>query len=305
MAAFNTRAHIGVAIDSILNQSVSDWELVVIDDGSTDDTADVARQFKDPRIRILTQTNQGPSAARNRGIRESKGDMIMFFDSDDRLRSRSLERLGVVLARCPHACVAYGECVAMDDQGYVFGNEKKPIFSYRPSGNVLKYFLQGLCIPSGAALIRTRCFDVSGFFREDLIGAEDWELWCRMATVGEFLYVGAEPTVEYRLRSDSISRNLHHDIVLGRLFRSIDEVFSNQQIAKHCSKSEWSRFRRRREADAFAWIGTEQLKKRNWKVARYYFLRSLRCSSGNPRVMILLGFVLSRWLPYVLERRLK
>jgi len=305
MPAFNTEVYIGEAIESILNQSVPDWELIVIDDGSTDDTAEVAGRFRDPRIRVRTQSNRGLSATRNRGIRESRGDMIIFFDSDDRLRPEALERLGTALARFPLANVAYGECVVMDHDGYVFGLGTKPIFSRRPSGNVLKYILQKNVMQPGATLIRRYCLARCGFFHEDLLGAEDWEMWSRMATFNEFVYVGGAPILEYRLRSDSISRRLCKERGIGHILRCIEEVFSNPEIAGRFSKGELSRLRKRREGDVYAWIGTENLKKRNWKEARDYLLRSLRCSPGNPRVVILLGFVMARQLPYALERRLK
>lgn len=78
MPAYNTGAYIAEAIESVLSQSVSDWELIIIDDGSTDNTAHIARGFHDARIRFIQQANQGLQAVRNRGSRESRGAMLRF-----------------------------------------------------------------------------------------------------------------------------------------------------------------------------------------------------------------------------------
>lgn len=86
------RAHmIGIAIQSVLDQTYDDWELIIVDDGSADDTKEVIEKYSDPRIKYIYQENQERSAARNRGIREANGEWICFLDSDDSYESKRLE----------------------------------------------------------------------------------------------------------------------------------------------------------------------------------------------------------------------
>jgi len=90
--AFNHERFIAEAIESVLGQTIRDWELIVVDDGSTDGTANIVRQYEDPRISLLRQSNSGAHAALNRGINEAKGHWIAFLNSDDRFRPDKLER---------------------------------------------------------------------------------------------------------------------------------------------------------------------------------------------------------------------
>ncbi len=92
MTAYNRERFVGEALESVLRQTISDWEMIVIDDGSTDGTADVVEQCKDPRVRLMRQSNSGAPAALNRGIAEAKGSWIAFLDSDDRFQPHKLER---------------------------------------------------------------------------------------------------------------------------------------------------------------------------------------------------------------------
>jgi len=303
MPAFNVDAYIGEAIESVLTQSVSDWELIVVDDGSTDGTAEIVRGFKDPRIRIFQQENAGISAARNRGIRESCGKFIAFFDSDDRLRPEAIERLSGALEKTANACVAYGEWIVMNEEGVVFGSNRGPVFSPRPSGNVLRIILQKNFIMGGAVLVRTGCLLKTDGFNNDLPTNQDWDMWCRLATIGEFIYIGRGPVMEYRFRRDSITRTSLSDI--SKRLHCIDAVYGNPEIKKFFTERELIRLRRKREASFFSKIGAEYLKSRNWQQARHYFLESLRRKLLSPREIILLAVAVMRRLPSPIERRIK
>ena len=96
LPVFNGKNYIKKAIGSVLNQSLSDFELIVVNDGSTDDTQDIINSFDDERIKVISQNNRGPGAARNSALRQVKGEYVMFLDSDDWY--------------CPDALqIAYGE----------------------------------------------------------------------------------------------------------------------------------------------------------------------------------------------------
>jgi glycosyltransferase involved in cell wall biosynthesis len=303
MPAFNVAAYISEAIQSVLAQSVAEWELLVVDDGSSDGTVRAVRAFQDQRLRLIRQAHAGVGAARNRGIAESRSDMIVFLDADDRLRPEALAQLLGALEQAPLACLAYGEGVVMNTAGQVFGTKRGPLLARRPSGWVLRDILQNNFILTGGVCVRTDYLRKVGYFQAPLLQGQDWELWCRLATVGEFLYIGGEPVVEYRLRPGSISRTLGRTPVTALC--SVTAVFTNPEIRCWFEACELTQLQRKREAAVYATAGTECLKTRSWAQARTLFFESLRRDCLRPREFVLLGVSLLQWLPLALERRLK
>ena len=176
MPAFNVEAYISEAIESILAQSVAEWELIVVDDGSDDGTVRAVQVFHDPRLRLIRQAHAGVGAARNRGIAECGSDMIVFLDADDRLRPGALAQLIGVLEQTPPACLAYGEGVVMNAAGQVFGIASGPLLARRPSGWVLRDILQSNFILTGGVCVRTEYLRKVGCFQTSLLQGQDWEL---------------------------------------------------------------------------------------------------------------------------------
>ena len=139
--AYNAEAYIRETIDSVLNQTCTQWELIVVDDGSTDGTAKTLRSMAGTHFSLIEQENRGVSVARNRSLEEAQGDFVLFLDSDDRLVPTALERLLAQLDLHPKAVAAYGEAVTMDEAGNRSGTGKPPVFRRRPRGDVLKELL--------------------------------------------------------------------------------------------------------------------------------------------------------------------
>jgi glycosyltransferase involved in cell wall biosynthesis len=115
--AYNTADTLGEAIDSVLAQTRQDFEIIVVDDGSSDDTAAVAEGFGDRRIRVYRQENAGPSAARNRGIAEALGEYVSSLDSDDLWLPDYLAEMGRALEENPRADFAYTHAWILDAAG--------------------------------------------------------------------------------------------------------------------------------------------------------------------------------------------
>ena len=219
--AYNVAAYLGETLESVQKQHCSDWELIVVDDGSTDDTAAVVGNCSDARLRLIRQSNHGVSHARNRGLAEAQADFVLFLDGDDRLSPHALDRLLKALSDSPEAVAAYGEAVIMDAAGGLRGAGQAPVFNARPSGEVLVPLVtQNFIVTPGVLCLRRSALQAAGGFREDLRVAEDWELWCRVALRGHFIYIGGEPVLEYRLRPGSVVRStgLVPDEVLNCVF---------------------------------------------------------------------------------------
>jgi glycosyltransferase involved in cell wall biosynthesis len=173
---FNRAQWVGEAIQSVLEQHTAEFEVIVVDDGSSDDTADVLKLFSD-KIRVLTQTNRGVSAARNAGIAAAGGDLIAFLDSDD------LWLAGKLSAQIEFFRTHPGALICQTDEIWVRnGVRVNPRQRHRkPQGDFFERSLQLCLVSPSAVMMRRTLFDVVGFFDENLPACEDYDLWLRVA----------------------------------------------------------------------------------------------------------------------------
>lgn len=210
------RAHILVrAIESIMNQTFQDFEVIVVDDGSTDDTEEKVRSIKDKRIKYIRhEVNKGPAAARNTGISYASGSYIAFQDSDDEWQSEKLERQISIFHKA-------GEDVGVVYTGFwrIFSDRKV----YYPSekiknknGDIHYELLNGNFIGMPTVMIKRECFNKVGLFDEALPPLEDWELFIRISRFYKFLLINEPLVLEYE-SNDSISKNRSSNIKSLRL----------------------------------------------------------------------------------------
>ncbi len=191
MAAYNASATIEAAIRSVLNQTRSDFELIVVDDGSTDETvATVHRFLSDRRIRLLRQDNLGPSAARNTAIEAGHGRYLTILDSDDLLMPTYLERIGDALHSSPEAGFAFGDAWRLDDESGRFWHRTVMAARGAPCpvpadpDALLAALVKANFVPIMFTVRRTALEHVGGFRQGDRKLAEDWELLLRLAAFG-------------------------------------------------------------------------------------------------------------------------
>jgi glycosyltransferase involved in cell wall biosynthesis len=186
---FNGSATIRQAIESVLAQGYHNLELIVVDDGSTDGTREIIESYGD-RMQQLRQSNAGPAAARNTGVRSASGEYLAFLDADDCWLPGMLERTMVMLDSDPDCVMAYGNLSMVDSEGASLGTcligEEH---AHAPSMEELLTRMWPI-MPS-AALIRRSAFDGCGGFVEQFRGAgfEDAFLWLRLRERGHFRYV--------------------------------------------------------------------------------------------------------------------
>jgi glycosyltransferase involved in cell wall biosynthesis len=200
---YNSARYLGEAIRSCLGQDYAPIEVIVVDDGSTDDTAHVAGMFGS-RVRYMRQDNAGPSVARNWGIRESNGEYIAFLDADDWWNPSKLAR--------QVACFdADGEVGLVHTDVIEFRETDK---GYNPSkhdrGAIVGYCLDELFranrVATSSVMIRRECLQSAGVFDESIRAAEDLDLWLRIAKRYQFAHVDA-PLVTYRCHPANSSGN--------------------------------------------------------------------------------------------------
>ncbi len=197
--AYNAAATIAATIESVLGQTFRDFEIIAVDDGSTDRTLEILRGFGS-RIRILEQHNEGPAAARNAGARFSSGEYLAFLDADDVWRPAMMERAVAELEADPAAVLVYFNAVLADSDGRELGTTLVGKgYGHAPSLHELLTHLWPI-MPS-AAVVRRSAYERCGGYRDELKGAsfrfEDVDFWIRMREQGPFVYV-AEPLVVWR-----------------------------------------------------------------------------------------------------------
>lgn len=181
---YNKASHIRRAVQSVIDQTFQGFELIVVDDGSTDHGADIVRAMTDPRIRVVDQANAGVSAARNRGIGESQTEIIAFLDADDEWRPTFLETV-LRLSRQFPQCGVFGTAWEMVD---VCGRKTMPRYDL-PAGlweGVIPNYFQCLLAPnaplwSSAIAIPQSTFQAVGLFPDGEKIAEDLEMWFAIA----------------------------------------------------------------------------------------------------------------------------
>ncbi len=217
VTTFNRAAYLLEAVNSALNQTFRELEVIIVDDGSTDNSADLVRGLRDSRVRYLYQTHRGVSAALNTAWRVARGEFIGRLDSDDAWLPNLLEELVPALEAEPTLGLIYARAQGMDEQGRPLSQilgapEKFP-------NQWLKSLLYGDCVCGVACVFRRTCIEQVGGFDESLIGNEDWDLWIRMAPVCRFAFCD-EILARYRLHPFSLTGGraaTYRRVVLGRV----------------------------------------------------------------------------------------
>jgi hypothetical protein len=199
--AYNQADYLPKAIHSILDQTCQDFEILVVDDGSTDATADVANALTDERVRYIYQENRGLSAARNTGIKHSSGKYLTFLDSDDQFLPEKLEVLVNVLEENPHFGFAAGQAIPVDEDDIPVGE----IFDV-PLPDDSRQLLLGNPLHVGSVMVKRSWQEIVGFFDETLRSYEDWDMWLRLARAGCPMTYVARPVSLYRFHRHQMTR---------------------------------------------------------------------------------------------------
>jgi len=213
------------AVASVLAQSRADLELIVVDDGSTDDTARVVAAFADPRVRYLRQDPRGIGAAMNAGIAAARGELVARIDSDDRWLPALLAKQAAVLETRSEVDLVYAKARAMDAEGRPLARTLGAPERWR--GRTLESLLYGDFGCAIATLVRRRCYEGVGGYDPDLRTNEDWDLWIRLARAGCRFHFLDEVLAEFRCHPGrSTTSALSADVLESRL-RPLDKVFAD------------------------------------------------------------------------------
>jgi len=199
--AYNAAGYIEEAINSVLNQTFQNFEIIVVDDGSQDLTKEKVLNYSDPRIKYIYKENGGPSTARNTGIKAARGNYIAFLDYDDIWIPQKLEKQLARFSLEPELGLVYSWVQSINPDG-------SDRFVAKPENEGWVYndlFLGNFQHNGSVQLIKKECFEKTGYFDESLLNVQDWDMWLRLAKYFKFGVV-KEILVKYRVRPDSISK---------------------------------------------------------------------------------------------------
>lgn len=195
---YNQGQYLAEALDSVLSSTLQDWECIIVNDGSTDISADVATTFveRDSRFKLFHQHNSGPSAARNRGVHESSGEFILFLDGDNKIEPEYIGS-GVSFLQ------KHADCTLFYCKARTFGSEEKiKSWNYTTYRNLLRYNSIDCC-----SIIRRKDFDRIGGFDENMRGYEDWEFFIRLLYRHDVVYQDERVLFHYRVGANQNSVN--------------------------------------------------------------------------------------------------
>ena len=207
MPAFDAAASIGRAVQSVMAQTLGDWELIVVDDGSSDGTAKLVEGVRDSRVRLLRQPHSGlPAAARNRGIREARGDYVAFLDADDVWCPQKLKRIDAHLTARP------GSDVVAHDVWVMAAGAPRRLRAYRSDGSdfLEQLAYRGNFLSTSAMTVRRATLLESGLFpvAQGEPMAEDYALWLELAERGADFAIVPEVLGEYHMHRVNLSRDV-------------------------------------------------------------------------------------------------
>jgi glycosyltransferase involved in cell wall biosynthesis len=220
--AYNAQATLGSCVRSALSQSESDLEVVIVDDGSTDRTGEMASSFDDPRVSVIAQPNRGLPAARNAGVRRARAETVCFLDADDLLLPHYLETVRRTLSARPSADFVYCDAYTFDDRTRRVRRNTTTHYVRRPSpppstpdGMLSELIKRNFMIIPVA--VRRAVIEAAGLFDESMTAAEDWDMWLRLSAAGHLAVEVPEPLGLRREHASQMSAD-HGRMVTNHIY---------------------------------------------------------------------------------------
>jgi glycosyltransferase involved in cell wall biosynthesis len=234
ITAYNEEDFVGIALRSALRQTRSDLEIIVVDDGSGDRTVDVVNSFDDERIRLISQENQGLSAARNTGIAASSCPLVAFLDSDDLWMPEFCEQMAAALESRPGAGFSYSDAWWLDDSTDRFYRASAMSVNQPPEDPPAdpEEFLRLLLTRGNfifvSTMVRRTVLDEVGGFDTTLTAVEDYDMWIRILEAGHGAVATGRRLALKRDRGTSMSRQ--HRNMFVNLRRVLAETADNRNV---------------------------------------------------------------------------
>jgi glycosyltransferase involved in cell wall biosynthesis len=287
---YNSGVFIGEAIQSVLRQTCTDYEIIVIDDGSTDNTGGIIEN-NFPQVRYFYIPNQGAASARNYGIRRARGEFIAFLDADDLWLPEKLEKQLKVFDADQELMLVFTEHRVFDTTGF-----RKTTFVKKErlmKGDVVKNIFFYSHLTTSTVMVRRHAFQEVGFFEENLIAAEDDNLWMRIALKFR-IHLLDEMLVNYRVTENSLSRTAINLFDGG--LKNIDLIEKKYpDLRKRLGRANI----RRKKSDIYNYYGYFFFSVGNYAIAKRYLIKSITL---YPQIGSIIYYIFSFFPPWFVEK---
>jgi glycosyltransferase involved in cell wall biosynthesis len=295
MPCYNAAAHLPISVGSVLAQTRNNWELVIVDDGSTDSSWQTLQHLaaQDQRIRIFQQPNTGAASARNRALREARGAYTAFLDSDDTWHPEFLATMLNALTSHPDAGIAY---CGWQNIGLGKGRDEPFIPPEYENSDKVESLLGGCRWPIHGALVRTQIIKDAGCFDENLSSCMDYDLWLRLGTLHPLVRVPRVLAYYHHHGGEQITRNRAR-IALNHWRAQRKFLLANPDVIENLGKQRISQL----TAGELLHRGYVSYWKRDLPAARKIFRAVMKQRYGTLKDWL---YMLPAWLPESWHRSL-
>jgi glycosyltransferase involved in cell wall biosynthesis len=307
---FNGARFLGEALDSLRQQTFQEWECIVVDDGSKDDSARIAETYvaQDSRFSCVHQLNRGPSAARNAGLALVKGQYVQLLDADDLLEAEKLQVHVTFLAQHPQFAMVYSTMRYFTDIGGVrtfsrgWNRSQRDWMRLWPdtTETLLVALVEGNTFPISAPLFRKADLEEVGYFDDALPSHEDWDFWLRWGFAGKRFHGLDAPGTRTLVRehAESLSRNT---ITMAETRLMVRERIAKRACGNGTLLQRNLQYRSYDECN----LGAAYMAAGRWKAGARFYLRGLKGAPRKLRALRLLVAHLSPGWVLLLWRRLR
>jgi glycosyltransferase involved in cell wall biosynthesis len=287
--AYEVATFIKNAVESVLSQTWSELEVVVVDDGSTDGTLQILRSMADPRLTILSQTNKGSAAARNAGLQVARGNFVAFLDGDDVWSCTKLEEQVETFRRNPDIDLVFTLSRIIDERGRDTGRRSVPVAGHV---SLRQLMVENIINNGSAVMLRRSALEAVGLFDVDLPSCVDYDLWLRIGVLRpNNIYCISRPLTHYRIRDGQITKNWR------RMEAGWSRVIEKLELS---APNELKRLRREIKGRMYRYLSYIAYESGEFSESRSLYIKAIR-SYGmkllkDRRVLLLLAALTSQLL---------
>lgn len=305
MPCFNAEKYISESIESVLNQTYENFEIILVDDSSTDNTPNIIKKYVQKhgdKLKYISQPNQGPSAARNNGVRNSTGDLIAFLDSDDIYVKDSLEKKIMKLKSDKELTLVYSDAFIIYESELTNYHYKKIVEKFY-EGYVFPQLMVNNFICTSTVMLKKEVFNSIGYFNEKIKGVEDYEFWLKISKKDFKIGLVDEPLTYYRIRKGSLTDNNLKNVedlisVFNKFLNTNDDTNNrDKQLIKNNLKRYHSEF--------FILKAKSYLASKNYSMARKYYNKICKYNRTNIKYyfIIVILMIFPQSLRYLLKNK--
>lgn len=269
---YNRGKYIAETIESVLKQNYFNYEIVVVDDGSTDNTKEIIEEINSDKIRYIYKNNTGAPDTRNRCIKEAKGEYILWLDSDDLLAENVLNTYIETLSLFPGVDVVYGELISIGKSDYHYKYQDW----HGKNEKMLEFLFVGSPMPHGGSLIKKRVYEEIGVYNISFKRAHDYEFWSRLAMANKYncKYI-PQIIYKYRIHENNITGELSNNTDYNYEANILDNILNKIDVKKLFTQLDWTNSENYSFAIAYTKVSLRFFEWKNIDYALKYLLDSL------------------------------